>query len=356
MPTPAPTRREFIATIAAAAGASAVHAQTPAASPWKSPVIDGHFHLRREAAANIAHMDGCGVTKAVILAREAALEQLRGAKTQYPGRVVWAVSTDITAADAAAKLTQAVKDGAVGFGEMKFHVAADSPEFQRMYALAGELGVPIMIHFQEVDHFEGEGKWATGFKQFEAMLKKYPKTRFIGHADAFWANLDANYANEAAYPTGPITRGGITDKLLGDYANLYGDLSANSGNNGMSRDPAVHRGFPEAPSGEAAVRQRLLLRRRQGLGRGPGQQSGREPAGGEMRGPRNPDVAAGSGHSRHLPEAGLGECAPAVSVDGVAFSVSSGPGRQPLHSRRFANTGCLIPQIAGRSSPPGSAP
>ena len=75
MPTPAPTRREFIATIAAAAGASAVHAQTPAASPWKSPVIDGHFHLRREAAANIAHMDGCGVTKAVILARDAALEQ-----------------------------------------------------------------------------------------------------------------------------------------------------------------------------------------------------------------------------------------------------------------------------------------
>ena len=31
-------------------------------------------------------------------------------------------------------------------------------------------------------------------------------------------------------------RGGITDKLLGDYANLYGDLSANSGNNTLSRD------------------------------------------------------------------------------------------------------------------------
>jgi predicted TIM-barrel fold metal-dependent hydrolase len=244
------TRREFIATVAAAAGASALHAQTPAAAAWSSPVIDGHFHLRRDVAANIAHMDGCGVTKAVLLSRDGALEQVRAAKAQYPGRLVWAVSTDITAVDASAKLTQAVKDGAVGFGEMKFHVAADSPEFQRMYALAGELGVPIMIHFQEVDHFEGEGKWASGFKQFEAMLKKYPKTKFIGHADAFWANLDAKYANEAAYPTGPITRGGVTDKLLGDYANLYGDLSANSGNNGMSRDPAFTADFLKRHQGK----------------------------------------------------------------------------------------------------------
>jgi uncharacterized protein len=31
-------------------------------------------------------------------------------------------------------------------------------------------------------------------------------------------------------------RGGVTDKLLGDYPNLFGDLAANSGNNAMSRD------------------------------------------------------------------------------------------------------------------------
>ena len=75
------------------------------------------------------------------------------------------------------------------------------------------------------------------------MLKKYPKTTFIGHADAFWANVDAKYANEASYPTGPITRGGVTDKLLGDYANLFGDLSANSGNNALSRDAAFTADF-----------------------------------------------------------------------------------------------------------------
>jgi predicted TIM-barrel fold metal-dependent hydrolase len=69
------------------------------------------------------------------------------------------------------------------------------------------------------------------------VLKAYPKTTFIGHADAFWANLSADYHNEAAYPTGPIQRGGVTDRWLGDHPNLFADISANSGNNGLSRDP-----------------------------------------------------------------------------------------------------------------------
>jgi hypothetical protein len=75
------------------------------------------------------------------------------------------------------------------------------------------------------------------------MLKAYPKTTFIGHADAFWANVSEDYRNEAAYPSGPIRRGGITDRLLGDYANLFGDLSANSGNNALSRDPEFTADF-----------------------------------------------------------------------------------------------------------------
>jgi hypothetical protein len=95
-----------------------------------------------------------------------------------------------------------------------------------------------------VDHFEGEGAWSTGFaKTFESLLKAYPRTTFIGHADAFWANVSADYHNEAAYPSGPIARGGITDKLLGDYPNLFGDCSANSGNNALSRDPSFTPDF-----------------------------------------------------------------------------------------------------------------
>ena len=109
-----------------------------------------------------------------------------------------------------------------------------------MYALAADLHVPILIHFQEVDHSPNEGTWSTGFaKTFESVLKAYPRTTFIGHADAFWANVSADYHNEAAYPAGPVTRGGVTDRWLGDYANLFGDMSAVSGNNAMLSSSSV---------------------------------------------------------------------------------------------------------------------
>jgi hypothetical protein len=35
----------------------------------------------------------------------------------------------------------------------------------------------------------------------------------------------------------------VTDKWLSDYPNLFGDLSANSGNNALSRDPSFTADF-----------------------------------------------------------------------------------------------------------------
>jgi uncharacterized protein len=237
-------RREFLESLAAAAVLPSFARQTP--GEWGSPVFDLHFHMRPQPAANLAHLDGAGVTKANLLTRAPAVDQVNAIAAAAPGRFTWFSSYDVTKPDAEQVLTQAVKAGAQGFGEMKFHVAADGPELRRMYALAGELGVPILIHFQEVDHFAGEGAWSTGYaKTFESILNAYPKTTFIGHADAFWANVSADYHNEAAYPSGPIKRGGLTDKWLGDYSNLFGDLSANSGNNAMSRDPEFTAGFLE---------------------------------------------------------------------------------------------------------------
>jgi uncharacterized protein len=237
-------RREFLESVASAAVAPALGRQGTPAGEWGSPVFDLHFHPRQQPAANLAHLDGAGVTKANLLTRAASVELVKAVQAAAPGRFTWFGSYDVARPDAEQVLTQAIKDGAQGFGEMKFHVAADSPEFRRIYALAADLRVPILIHFQEVDHFPGEGTWATGYaKTFESILKAYPKTTFIGHADAFWANVSADYHNEAAYPGGPIKRGGVTDKLLGDYPNLFGDLAANSGNNAMSRDAAFTADF-----------------------------------------------------------------------------------------------------------------
>jgi predicted TIM-barrel fold metal-dependent hydrolase len=241
---PQNTRRQFWQTLTGAVSTYAL-ARAQAQDPWSgASIIDCHHHMRRAPEANIQHLDGCGVSNALILARENSADQIEAIRSKFPGRVLgWFASADITQPEAEALLTKAIRSGASGFGEIKFHVEAAGPELRRMYALAAELNVPILIHFQEVPHTPTEGVFSTGFRNFEAMLKAYPKTRFIGHADAFWANISADYANETAYPSGKIKPGGVTDKLLSDYPNLFGDLSANSGNNALSRDPEFTDGF-----------------------------------------------------------------------------------------------------------------
>jgi predicted TIM-barrel fold metal-dependent hydrolase len=236
-----PSRRDFLA--AAAASLTITRLQAAPEDLWGGPVLDLHFHMRRTPEDNIGHLDGCGVSNANLLTQAAAASRVQDLQTANPGRFTWFASADITKPEAEQQLTQAVKSGAIGFGEIKFHVAADGPELRRMYALAADLDVPILIHFQEVPHTPTEGVFSTGFQNFEAILKAYPKTRFIGHADAFWANISVGYANDVAYPSGPIKPGGITDKLLSDYPNLYADLSANSGNNALSREPAFTKDF-----------------------------------------------------------------------------------------------------------------
>ena len=237
-------RREFLETIAVAAVAPALARQDPA-NEWGSPVFDLHFHLRPLPAQQPRAPGRRRRHESQSASRAAApLDQVKALEAKAPGRFTWFNSFDVTKPDAEQVLTQAVKNGAQGFGEMKFHVAADGPELRRMYALAADLRVPILIHFQEVDHTPNEGTWSTGYaKVFESVLKAYPRTTFIGHADAFWANVSADYHDEAVYPTGPVKRGGVTDKWLGDYANLFGDMSAVSGSNAMSRDPAFTEDF-----------------------------------------------------------------------------------------------------------------
>ena len=238
-------RRAVLASLGAVAAcrvaASPLRAQE--APRWGSPVIDMHFHMRTTPEANIAHQQGAGVTAANLLARSntASAVDLQAQKpAMFP---CWFGAADVTKPDAEQLLTQAVKSGAKGFGELKFPVAADGPQMRRVYDLAAELNVPVLIHFQEVDQPAAPGGYNTGIKRFATILKAYPKTKFIGHADAFWANISADYHEQEAYPTGPIVPGGISDKLLGDYPNLFADTSANSANNALSRDPAFTKDF-----------------------------------------------------------------------------------------------------------------
>ncbi|HKB96184.1 MAG TPA: hypothetical protein VKB94_05000 [Rhizomicrobium sp.] len=235
-------RRAVLGALGVLAAVPPLRAQE--APQWSAPVIDMHFHIRRSAELNIAHQQGAGVTAANLLARADSAAAVAPLQAQRPAMFPsWFGSADVTRPSAEALLTQAVKAGAKGFGELKFPVASDGPEMRRVYDLAAELGVPVLIHFQEIGQPAAPGGYNTGVKRFATILKAYPRTRFIGHADAFWANISADYHEQEAYPTGPIVPGGVTDKLLSDYPNLFADTSANSANNALSRDPEFTRDF-----------------------------------------------------------------------------------------------------------------
>jgi uncharacterized protein len=233
-------RREFIGAAAVASTASLTAQQ---GYEWGGPVLDIHLHLRPDGESNVAHINGSGVTKAVLLTRASDVERSRELAQKHPGRFVWFVSADVTKPESAAVLTKVVKDGALGLGEIKYQVPCDGPEMKRMYALAAELNVPIQIHFGDVPQASGNGVFSGGFKRFDTMLKQFPKTKFIAHADTFWANVSSDYAYDTAYPSGPIKPGGLSDKWLSEYPNLYGDMSANSCNNALNRDPEFMTGF-----------------------------------------------------------------------------------------------------------------
>lgn len=232
-------RRAFLTRTLAAAWPLA--AQT--APQWGGRVLDIHLHPKADADGEIRHMDGCGVSHAVILGAATMQDRIRERIERAPGRLTSFASADVTRPDALDTLRKAVEKGAIGFGELKSrNVAADGPEMQKVYALAAEMRVPVLIHFADYAQFEGDGTYNHGIQRFAKMLEKYPRTTFIGHADGFWANISADVP-PTSYPTGKVKPGGVTDRLLADYANLYGDLSANSGRNALARDPEFAAGF-----------------------------------------------------------------------------------------------------------------
>src|SRR5690606_15344310 len=79
--------------------------------------------------------------------------------------------------------------------------------------------------------------------------EKYPKVNFIGHAQTWWANIDKNHTDQSKTSVnelqGRVTPGGITDRYLSDYPNMYGDISAGSGLNALTRDEDHTRLFLE---------------------------------------------------------------------------------------------------------------
>jgi uncharacterized protein len=244
-------RREFlnltVTTTAGFALGGCVTDETATTSAVE-PVIDIHQHTNysgRTDAALIAHQHKMGVTHTVLLpaGRYFGLEVDAGGNgtvvrlaRRLPREFSFFANEVPFIEDPEDEIKKYLRRGAIGIGEQKFQIDCDSPSFQRMAALAAEFHVPVLMHFQH-------DRYNTNFMRFHKVLEKYPRVNFIGHAQTWWANIDKNHKQEVLYPRTPVTAGGLTDRWLSDYPNMFGDTSAGSGLNSFLRDPDHARAF-----------------------------------------------------------------------------------------------------------------
>ena len=254
------SRREFLTTSSLAALAVAAQGCAGLRASDQA-IIDIHQHVGysgRSDDALLAHQRAMGVSKTILLpagrpvnrpsTHEGTANGLqakclgnedcyRFAKAHHRAYRFGANEVpDLD--DATAEIEKYLKLGGIVIAEQKFGVECDSDAMQRIYQLAGDCGVPVLMHWQYK-------MYNYGFDRFHRMLEKYPKTTFIGHAQTWWANIDKNADQAALYPAGKVTPGGLTDRYLSDYANMYGDLSAGSGLNALTRDEDFTRSFLE---------------------------------------------------------------------------------------------------------------
>jgi predicted TIM-barrel fold metal-dependent hydrolase len=235
------SRRSFLSSAAAALAA-------PLAAQPAEPIIDIHQHTNysgRSDAELLAHQKAMGIHTTVLLpagSKYGLAADCGGNDTvvaiarQHRREYLFFANELPDIPEARAVLEKYLKMGAIGIGEQKFPVEADSKHIDLMASIAEEHRVPVLLHFEH-EHYN------LGIQNFHKILDRHPRVNFIGHAQTWWGNIDKNHDQTVMYPKTPVTPGGITDRLLSDYPNMYGDMSAGSGLNSMLRDEEKARDF-----------------------------------------------------------------------------------------------------------------
>ena len=140
--------------------------------------------------------------------------------------------------------------GAKICGEVKCRMMYDNPDALRLFRTAGELGMPVTLHFdydtQKTADSPRAEWWGGTIHTLERVLEACPETRFLGHAPGFWIHIsDDDLWKTKPYPGpgDPITGEGELVRLLRKYPNLYCDISAGSGCRALKRDLDFTRKF-----------------------------------------------------------------------------------------------------------------
>jgi predicted TIM-barrel fold metal-dependent hydrolase len=137
--------------------------------------------------------------------------------------------------------------GCRGMGECTANLPFDDPLVENLFAHCQAAGLPLTLHIAP----QVGGTYGLvddlHLPRLERALQRFPDLRFLGHSPPFWSEISGDVGQEdrAGYPGGPVAPGGRLLDLLRAYPNLYGDLSAGSGFNAISRDPAFGYRFLE---------------------------------------------------------------------------------------------------------------
>lgn len=128
--------------------------------------------------------------------------------------------------------------GCKGVGEITANIPFLDPKVRNLFRSAESVGLPLTFHIApQIGGLYGLYD-DPGLPGLECSLRSFSKLRFLGHSQAFWAEIGVlrTPGDRYGYPRGPIETEGVVPELLRRYENLYGDLSAGSGFNALNRD------------------------------------------------------------------------------------------------------------------------
>lgn len=128
--------------------------------------------------------------------------------------------------------------GCKGIGEVCSNLPFMDPLVQNLFKGAEESGLPLTFHIAPSIGRNYGLYDDPGLPQLEMSLQRFPKLKFFGHSQAFWAEIARmeTPGERTGYPASPVKDEGVVPKLMRKYPNLYGDLSAGSGCNALKRD------------------------------------------------------------------------------------------------------------------------
>ena len=230
------SRRSFLAAAAPLLAASA------------EPIIDIHQHTNYSGRSDdelIQHQRDLGISRTVLLPAGSKYGLAAGCggndtvlaiARRLPKEYVFFANELPDIQETTSVLEKYLKLGAIGIGEQKFPVEADSKSIDLIANIARHHDVPVLLHFQYQTY-------NLGYEKFHKILERHPKVNFIGHAQTFWGNIDKSLNQADLYPKTRVTPGGWTDRWLSDYPNLFADMSAGSGLNALMRDEDHAREF-----------------------------------------------------------------------------------------------------------------